>query len=84
MSSIKVAVRVRPFNKREKEMNSKLIISMDNNNLTTITDPVRTQINLGTDLTLMIRTQAKLIRSRSTTVTGLMMALNRKSILDST
>lgn len=40
MSSIKVAVRVRPFNKRENEMNSKLIIKMEKNNLTTITDPV--------------------------------------------
>jgi hypothetical protein len=38
-------VRVRPFNKREKEMNSKLIISMDANNLTTITDPVRHHIS---------------------------------------
>jgi len=39
MSSIKVAVRVRPFNKREKEQNSKLIIKMDDKT-TNITDPV--------------------------------------------
>jgi hypothetical protein len=35
---VKVAVRVRPFNGREKDMNSKLAIGMDGNT-TTITDP---------------------------------------------
>ena len=30
MTSVKVAVRVRPFNGREKEQNSKCIIKMDN------------------------------------------------------
>ena len=30
MSSVKVAVRVRPFNQREKEANSKSIVRMDN------------------------------------------------------
>ena len=41
MSSIKVAVRVRPFNKREIEMKSHLIINMRDGNVTTIKDPVR-------------------------------------------
>jgi hypothetical protein len=39
MSSVKVAVRVRPFNAREKTMNSEVIISMVGN-VTTIRDPV--------------------------------------------
>jgi hypothetical protein len=39
MSSIKVAVRVRVFNDREKKLNSKLIIKMVGNT-TTITNPV--------------------------------------------
>ena len=39
MSSVKVAVRVRPFNTREKEMNSKTIIEMGGE-MTKITDPV--------------------------------------------
>ncbi|RMZ97655.1 kinesin KIF28P, partial [Brachionus plicatilis] len=36
--NLKVAVRVRPFNGREKEANSKLIVSMTGNQ-TIITDP---------------------------------------------
>ena len=36
--SVKVAVRVRPFNQREKDFNSTLIIGMDGNQ-TTIKDP---------------------------------------------
>lgn len=36
--SVKVAVRCRPFNSREKERNAQLIIGMDGNK-TTITDP---------------------------------------------
>ena len=40
MSSVKVAVRVRPFNDREKDRNSKLIIRMEGNT-TFIKDPVR-------------------------------------------
>ena len=42
MTSVKVAVRVRPFNKREKEANSRLIIRMENGN-TYITNPVSPQ-----------------------------------------
>ena len=41
MTSVKVAVRVRPFNSREKEMGAKLCIRMDfATNTTYITDPV--------------------------------------------
>ena len=40
MSSVKVAVRVRPFNKREKERESKSIIQMKPGNQTIITNPV--------------------------------------------
>ena len=40
MSSVKVAVRVRPFNGREKEANAKRIIEMEGKT-TKITDPVR-------------------------------------------
>ncbi len=36
--SVKVAVRVRPFNKREKDANSKLIVAMSGNT-TIIKDP---------------------------------------------
>lgn len=39
-SSVKVAVRVRPFNGREKDMGAKLIIRMSKNGTCWITDPV--------------------------------------------
>ncbi len=39
MSSVKVAVRVRPFNQREKNMNSECIIKMSGT-MTKIIDPV--------------------------------------------
>ena len=39
MTSVKVAVRVRPFNSREKAANPQLIISMEGND-TYIQDPV--------------------------------------------
>jgi kinesin family protein 1 len=39
MSSVKVAVRVRPFNSREKDANAALIIGMEGKS-TKITDPV--------------------------------------------
>ena len=39
MSSVKVAVRVRPFNSREKNANATCIINMDGNT-TRIIDPV--------------------------------------------
>ena len=39
MTSVKVAVRCRPFNGREKDMNSKLIIRMSGGD-TYITNPV--------------------------------------------
>jgi hypothetical protein len=42
MSSVKVAVRVRPFNDRERAMNANLIIDMDGKSLTTIKNPVST------------------------------------------
>lgn len=38
MTSVKVAVRVRPFNGREKNMASRCIIEMQDN-MTKITDP---------------------------------------------
>lgn len=41
MSSVKVAVRVRPFNQREKDQNSVSVIDMDGNKTTTIRNPVR-------------------------------------------
>jgi len=40
MSSVKVAVRVRPFNQREKDQNSVSVIDMDGNKTTTIRNPV--------------------------------------------
>lgn len=40
MTSVKVAVRVRPFNKREKDQNSKLIIRMEGGKNTYIKNPV--------------------------------------------
>jgi hypothetical protein len=40
MSSVKVAVRVRPFNDREKAQASTLIIDMDGKSVTTIKNPV--------------------------------------------
>ncbi|KAK2531773.1 Kif16b [Columba guinea] len=48
MASVKVAVRVRPMNRREKELNAKFIISMDKNK-TTITN-LKVFKNLGTDV----------------------------------
>lgn len=39
MTSVKVAVRVRPFNQREKSFNSECIIKMDGGT-TTIRNPV--------------------------------------------
>ena len=39
-NNVKVAVRVRPFNEREKQKNAKCIISM-NGNSTTITNPTK-------------------------------------------
>ena len=38
-SSVKVAVRVRPFNGREKDMGAKLIIRMSTNGTVWITNP---------------------------------------------
>jgi len=43
MSSVKVAVRVRPFNQREKDQNSVSIIDMDGIKTTTIRNPVSTR-----------------------------------------
>ena len=40
MSSVKVAVRVRPYNDREKKQNATSIINMDGKSLTTIKNPV--------------------------------------------
>ena len=40
MTSVKVAVRCRPFNQREKDLNAKLIIRMDGAGSTYITNPV--------------------------------------------
>ena len=43
--NVKVAVRVRPFNAREKQRNAKLIVAMSGNS-TKITNPDVRQINL--------------------------------------
>ena len=45
MTSVKVAVRVRPFNGREKASNSRVIIRMEGAD-TYITNPVSCDINL--------------------------------------
>jgi hypothetical protein len=47
MSSIKVAVRVRPFNTREKERNAELIVKMKNHTTTTLCRPA--SMRTGTD-----------------------------------
>ena len=39
MTSVKVAVRVRPFNQREKDRQSKLIVEMDGHGGTKLHDP---------------------------------------------
>ncbi|KYR00493.1 kinesin-3 [Tieghemostelium lacteum] len=44
MSSVKVAVRVRPFNGREKERNAELIVNM-NNKTTVLTRPAMLRVN---------------------------------------
>ncbi|EGC38876.1 hypothetical protein DICPUDRAFT_93725 [Dictyostelium purpureum] len=44
MSSVKVAVRVRPFNEREKERNAELIVDM-NGNSTVLTRPSALRVN---------------------------------------
>ena len=46
MTSVKVAVRVRPFNEREKAQASTLIIDMDGKSVTTIKNPVIFFFNL--------------------------------------
>ncbi|KAJ7407208.1 Kinesin-like protein KIF16B [Willisornis vidua] len=48
MASVKVAVRVRPMNRREKDLNAKFIISMEKNK-TTITN-LKVFKNLGTEV----------------------------------
>ena len=49
MTSVKVAVRCRPFNSREKALNAKLIIRMESGN-TYITNPVSNPIRLALTL----------------------------------
>jgi len=44
MSSVQVAVRCRPFNGREKERDSKLIVEMTSNGLTKLTDPTNGKV----------------------------------------
>ena len=46
MSSVKVAVRVRPFNQREISMNSECIIKMSGT-MTKIMDPVDSSLIIG-------------------------------------
>jgi hypothetical protein len=54
MTSVKVAVRVRPFNKREKEREAVSIIKMNPGNQTVIKNPVRIYYSFPNKLELFI------------------------------
>ena len=75
MTSVKVAVRCRPFNGREKDMNSKLIIRMDRGGNTYITNPVSYNSTSLLPLLIISRQLKKNKSSVSITVTGVMMAM---------
>jgi hypothetical protein len=64
MSSVKVAVRVRPFNDRERAMNANLIIDMDGKSLTTIKNPVSTLTIEGHRGDQRIRVRLQLLVAR--------------------
>ena len=74
MTSVKVAVRCRPFNGREKDMNSKLIIRMSGGD-TYITNPVSYNSISLLPLLIISRQLKKNKSSVSITVTGVMMAM---------
>ena len=82
MSSVKVAVRVRPYNDREKKQNSSSIINMDGKSLTTIKNPV--SYSIKTKSSLIYRKMEKLKSSLLITATGLMMASSRRLIQELT
>ena len=53
MTSVKVAVRVRPFNGREKDQNSKCIIRMESGN-TYIKNPVSREADQSVKINLIL------------------------------
>ena len=73
MTSVKVAVRVRPFNTREKAANSRSIIRMEGNN-TYITNPVSGQSSPIYWLCLLRRKTARRKSLDSTIAIGATMA----------
>jgi hypothetical protein len=75
MTSVKVAVRVRPFNDREKAQNSTSVINMDGKKLTTIKNPVRLQIAFSS---FLFRKPERSKNLRSITATGRTMVTSRK------
>jgi hypothetical protein len=79
MSSVKVAVRVRPFNQREKDQNSVSIIDMDGIKTTSIRNPVRNQPKRAE-----FRKQEKRKILPSTTATGHTMSTSKKAIRENT
>ena len=80
MTSVKVAVRVRPFNGREKEQNSKCIIRMESNGNTYITNPVSSCVYMKLKISIiLIRRTAKKKISDLTTATGRTTALLSRS-----
>ena len=85
MTSVKVAVRVRPFNDREKEANSTSIIRMDGQD-TYIKNPVSLKfwLFLSAQTNLMMMYIDRLMERRRSlaliTVTGVMMATPTQSI----
>ena len=72
MSSVKVAVRVRPFNSREISMNSECIIQM-NGTMTKIIDPVKLSRHIF--VKLQIRRLEKIKSIILITLTGHMTVL---------
>ena len=75
--NVKVAVRVRPFNAREKARNAKLIVQMSGNS-TKITNPeARSLVYIISETIFLFRIQTTPKHSHLTTVTGVTMASKR-------
>ena len=74
MTSVKVAVRCRPFNQREKDLNAKLIIRMESGN-TYITNPVSFYFGPDFDFSCDRRTRKRVIRMDLIIVIGPTMVL---------
>lgn len=82
--NVKVAVRVRPFNAREKQRNAKLIVAMSGNS-TKITNPEVRKRNMNLTNYFLCRMLTILKHSPSTTATGVTMGLKKgKSLFRST